>query len=431
VKLGTAKAASQVLAHPDLADRFDIVSVLGEGSVACVYLARDKSRRGEFVALKLLVHNDVFAGETVSRFADEVSVSAEVVHPNIVKAYDVIEVGGTLALTMEYVEGVDLAARLADGPLSVAETEEVFLQICAALEALHAHGICHRDLKLENIFLRSDGVVKIGDFGLMVRGRLSSGGARPFLLGTPAYMPPEYVEGGSYDSRGDIWAAGLVLYELATGRRRLSGKRGSDALAYLVKTDYRIPTLTLTGLPKKFVRIIERALSVDPAARFQSATELRAAMVAPHAEVPGEGNIEVNPRLDLNDVTASMRRKRRWRDDVTPGGVALGLGIFFIALTGTLGVCGSGGRWGSVCGLVENQPPSTDAAVSPVKVRATSADAVTGSSPGEASRVKNLTGAPPSIKRSPPSVRGSGKKPAPPSTRAPKKPQQSSVKPKH
>lgn len=357
VKLGAAKAAKHLLAHPDLADRFDFISALGEGSVACVYLARDKARGGALVALKLLVHNDVFAGETAARFADEVTVSAEIVHPNIVTAYDVIAVGDTLALTMEYVEGVDLAARLASGTLSVAETEDVFLQVCAALEVLHAHGICHRDLKLENIFLRSDGVVKLGDFGLMVRGRLSAGARRPFLLGTPAYMPPEYVEGGLYDSRGDIWAAGLVLYELATGRRRLSGKRGSDALAYLVKTDYQIPTLTLTGLPKKFVRIIERALAVDPRARFQTAAELRAAMLVPHAEVPREGNIEVNSRLNLNEFTATMRRKRRWRDDVTPRGVALGLGIFFVALTATLGVCGRG-EGGGFCEMERPEPPA-------------------------------------------------------------------------
>lgn len=349
MSFGSSRAARHILARPDLADRFDIVSVLGEGAVACVYLAHDKARGGEPVALKLLVNSDVFAGETAARFADEVSVSDEVRHPNIVTAFDVIQFEDTLALTMEYVEGVDLAERITHGPLSVREIEDIFVQVCSALEALHNHGICHRDLKLENIFLRSDGTVKVGDFGLMVRGRLSTGTRRPFLLGTPAYMPPEYVEAGRYDPRGDIWAAGLVLYELATGRRRLSGKRGSEALSYLRRTDYRIPALTLTGLPKKFIRIIERALAVDPNARYQTATELRQAIVSSPSDIPEEGVVELNSRLDLPGVSASMRRKRRWRDELTVTGVSVGLGLFFGSFSATYVMCGAPGPWSESC----------------------------------------------------------------------------------
>ena len=193
---GTSSAAKNILARPELADRFEILEVLGFGSEAFVYLARDRAREGQSVALKILVNDRVFAEETTRRFIDEASVSAEISHPNIVAAYDVIELEDTLAITMEFVDGIDLAERLRTGPLSIVEIEEIFVQLCSALEALHAHGIFHRDLKLENLFLRGDGVLKLGDFGLMIRPE-----AEPirssFLLGTPPYMPPEYVEGGA------------------------------------------------------------------------------------------------------------------------------------------------------------------------------------------------------------------------------------------
>ncbi|MFM1848959.1 MAG: hypothetical protein RL417_2433 [Pseudomonadota bacterium] len=335
----TSSAAKNILAHPELADRFEILEVLGFGSEAFVYLARDHAFGGREVALKLLVNDRVFAEETIPRFVDEASVSAEVNHPNIVTAYDVIELDGTIALTMEFVRGIDLAERLKRGAFSYGEVEHLFIQLCSALEALHAHGICHRDLKLENILISSDGVLKLGDFGLMLRSD-STAPRSSFLLGTPPYMPPEYIEGGAYDPRSDLWAAGLVLYELATGRRRLSGKHGSAAIDYLMKTDYRIPTLTLTGLPRKFTRIIERALEIDPAKRFQSAKEMRAAMLEDMADDSASGVVKVTPQLDLKEFVESAATNLPWCRRISLGGIALGLGIFFVGVLSVVWLCG-------------------------------------------------------------------------------------------
>lgn len=327
---GTSSAAKNILARPELADRFEILEVLGFGSEAFVYLARDRARDGQAVALKLLVNDKVFAEETVRRFIDQGSVSAEISHPNIVAAYDVIHLEDTLAITMEFVDGIDLAERLKRGSLSFAEIEHIFVQICSALEALHAHGIFHRDLKLENLFLRTDGVVKLGDFGLMLRNEAEPTRSSS-LLGTPPYMPPEYVEGGAYDARGDLWAAGLVLYELATGRRRLSGKHGSAALDYLVRTDYRIPALTLTGLPRKFVRIIERALEINPSKRFQTAQEMRAAILDDSGGEPTGEVVKVAPRLDLNEYVKTYPQQLPLTHRLSLSGIACGLGTLFVA----------------------------------------------------------------------------------------------------
>jgi serine/threonine-protein kinase len=340
VDFGNSSAAKNILAHPELADRFEIVEVLGFGSEAFVYLARDRACGGREVALKLLVDDKVFAAETTQRFLDEASLSAEIQHPNIVKSYDIIQLDGTVAMTMEFVDGEDLAERLKRGAIPNEQVEHIFVQLCSALEALHAHGICHRDLKLENIFLRADGVVKLGDFGLMLRPQ--SGEPRSTcLLGTPPYMPPEYVEGGAYDYRGDLWAAGLVLYEIATGRRRLAGKHGSAALDYLVKTDYRIPALTLAGLPKKFVRIIERALEIEPLKRFQSAQEMRAAMLDEGEGDPREPIVRVEPRLQLNSYLTSKVGARSWTRFVSLRGVALILGAFFVSILALVWIFGA------------------------------------------------------------------------------------------
>lgn len=328
-------AARHILARPALADRFEILNVLGEGSVATVYLALDRAHGERKVALKILVNDHVFAEQTTRRFVEEALVSAEVVHPNLVAVYEVIRLEDTVALTMEYVDGIDLAQLIERGPASASKATDIVVQLCAALEALHAHGLAHRDVKLENIFLRSDGVVKLGDFGLVVRKSTEKPAERQAtLVGTPAYMPPEYVESGRFDAAGDIWAAGLVLYELAVGRRRLVGKFGSEALDYLMRTQYKIPALPLTGLPKKLVAIIERALQVDPARRFSSAASMRTALLAEDAD--GAGKVEVSARIDLREFAASADKLCRWRERLSLSRVALALGVFFVAASGAL-----------------------------------------------------------------------------------------------
>jgi serine/threonine protein kinase len=203
---------------------------IGEGGMGEVYRARD-TKLGRDVAIKVLP--SVFASdpERLARFEREARVLAALNHPHIGAIYGVEERNGVRALVLELVEGPTLAARLARGPLPVAEALTIATQIAEALEAAHEHGIVHRDLKPDNIKVTPDGVVKVLDFGLAkaVAGdaaspdspTLTRGGTREGLvLGTPAYMSPEQARGQVVDERTDIWAFGCVHQTIESDARR-------------------------------------------------------------------------------------------------------------------------------------------------------------------------------------------------------------------
>ncbi|MBN8548176.1 MAG: serine/threonine protein kinase [Deltaproteobacteria bacterium] len=265
---------------PALADRFEVVEVVGEGASGAVYRVKDRMQGGREVALKILLNNAAFDENTLQRFVAELRILQKIQHPNIVEAYDLIELGETIAFTMEYVPGSDLGELFRSRRIQHDEIDPIFRQILSALHELHRHGIVHRDIKLENILITADGHVKLSDLGLMKCGELDGMTKTGVLLGTAQYMPPEYVRGSMYDQRGDLYAVGLMLYELLTCKRRLSDKNGNEALEYLIKTRFQIPRITLTGLPRRYLDIIDRALDPDPEMRFQSAVEMREAFDA-------------------------------------------------------------------------------------------------------------------------------------------------------
>lgn len=275
---------------PALADRFEVIEVVGEGASGAVYRVIDRMQGGKEVALKILLNNAAFDENTLSRFVAELRILEKIQHPNIVEAYDLIELGDTIAFTMEYVPGSDLGDLFRSRRIKHEEIDPIFRQILSALHELHQHGIVHRDIKLENVLVTSDGHVKLGDLGLMKCGELDGMTKTGVLLGTAQYMPPEYVRGSVYDHRGDLYAVGLMLYELLTCKRRLSDKSGNEALEYLIKTRFQIPRITLTGLPRKYLEIIDRALDPEPANRYQSALEMREAFDS-FQSVHGDGGV--------------------------------------------------------------------------------------------------------------------------------------------
>ncbi len=245
-----------------------------------VYSARD-ARLGRTVALKMIRRSSTDP-DAAERLRREARAAAAVSHPNICQLYDIGEENGDLFIAMEYLEGESLAARLERGPLPINEAVPIALSTLAALEALHARGLIHRDLKPSNIFLTPHGV-KLLDFGLArpvsmteAETRLTGPG---MVFGTPQYMPPEQILGQHVDARGDIFATGVVLYEMLTGQPPFSGA-SVPALVHAIA--YENPP-ALGGSPAiaAIDRVIHKAIAKKPHDRYASAAamadDLRAA----------------------------------------------------------------------------------------------------------------------------------------------------------
>jgi serine/threonine-protein kinase len=230
---------------------YEITAKLGEGGMGEVYRATDSKLKRE-VAIKVLPAAFTEDKERLARFEREAQLLAQLHHPNIASIFGLEESGGVRALVMELVEGPTLAERLASGPLSLEDALSVARQIAEALEEAHEKGIVHRDLKPQNVKVTADGKVKVLDFGLAKALDPSAGssadlGRSPTLmnsptltaagtqlgviLGTAAYMAPEQARGGAADKRADIWAFGVVLFEMLAGRSLFAGETVSDTLA--------------------------------------------------------------------------------------------------------------------------------------------------------------------------------------------------------
>src|SRR5579864_8872299 len=279
---------------------YEIVAPLGSGGMGEVYRARDLKLNRD-VALKVLP--DAFASdpERLARFEREAHTLAALNHPNIAAIYGVEESSGVRALVMELVEGETLSERIAAGPIPVLEALAIARQIAVALEAAHEHGIIHRDLKPANVKATPDGVVKVLDFGLAKIAEEPSTPGNPTLsptltlqatragviLGTAAYMSPEQARGAAADRRADIWAFGVVLFEMLTGRQSFPGETTSDILAGVLRAEPEwsaLPAATPDGVRKLLKRCLER----DRKQRLQAIGEARIAIdeCLAHPEVP-------------------------------------------------------------------------------------------------------------------------------------------------
>ena len=253
-----------------------------------VYRATDTNLK-RAVAIKVLP--DAVAGdaERLARFQREAEVLAALNHPNIAAIYRLERAGAVFALVMELVEGPTLADRIDLGAIGIDEALPIARQIVEALEAAHEQGIIHRDLKPSNIKLRPDGTVKVLDFGLAKAmdtplGVLSSVSMSPtmttpamthagIIMGTAAYMSPEQAKGKPADRRADIWAFGVVLYEMVTGQRLFTGETAAEILAGVIKDEPRLDTLPAGVRP-----IVDRCLRRDPRKRWQAIGDVRIAL---------------------------------------------------------------------------------------------------------------------------------------------------------
>ncbi|MFZ0731711.1 MAG: serine/threonine-protein kinase [Candidatus Sulfotelmatobacter sp.] len=258
-----------------IASRYRIIALLGKGGMGEVYRADDLTL-GQAVALKFLPDAAASDEALLERFRNEVRIARRVSHPNVCRVYDVGEVDGQTFFTMEYVDGEDLASLLRRiGRLPQDKAVEIARQLCAGLAAAHAKGVLHRDLKPANIMLDGRGQVVVTDFGLA--GIADDIRGAEVRSGTPAYMAPEQLAGREVSMRSDIYALGLVLYEVFTGKRAFAEKRAASLHGEGDRTPSR-PSSVVKDLDPIIEKVILRCLEEDPAARPATALAVAAAL---------------------------------------------------------------------------------------------------------------------------------------------------------
>jgi len=257
--------------------RYQILGQIGTGGMGIVYKVRD-SETGEVVALKVLKPGIASDPEMQQNLRKEVCLARKVTHKNVCRIHEFNRSNGTACLSMEFVEGENLLSKLRRvGPLSLEESLNIGRQICAGLAEAHAQGIVHRDLKPANIMLDGSGVVKIMDFGIA---RVSQGNTQMTgtISGTPAYMAPEQVQFKSTGPRADIYALGLLLYEMVTGVPAFDGETPIAIALKQIQESPKKPSEIARSLPANIESAILKCLRKDPAKRFQSVDELCAAL---------------------------------------------------------------------------------------------------------------------------------------------------------
>ena len=266
---------------------YKILSLLGAGGMGEVYRAHD-AKLGRDVALKVLPRELADDPEWRTRLLREARAAASLNHPNICTIHEVGEADGHAYIAMEVVEGQPLSGRLAAGPLPPEEVMRYGLQLADALAHAHDRGVVHRDLKSANVMVTPEGHVKVLDFGLARRvsgeelaevttrahASLSQAGA---ILGTLPYMAPEQLRAQPADARSDVWALGVVLYEMAAGVRPFEGQTGFELSSAIL---HETPSPLPSRVPAPLQVVTSRCLEKEPARRYQRASEVRAALEA-------------------------------------------------------------------------------------------------------------------------------------------------------
>jgi serine/threonine-protein kinase len=266
-----------------LGERYRIIGLLGRGGMGEVYRA-DDLKLGQAVALKFLPESpaapsqaDAEATVMADRFRTEVRNARQVSHPNVCRVYDLGEIEGRLFLSMEYVDGEDLATLLKRiGRLPPAKALEIARQLCAGLAAAHDKGVLHRDLKPSNIMIDGQGRARITDFGLAVRPEDELAEGR--IVGTPAYMSPEQLAGRAATVKSDLYALGLVLYEIFTGKKAFEAATLAEWKRKHAQETPTAPSSHIAEVDPAVERVILRCLEKDPRQRPASALAVAAGL---------------------------------------------------------------------------------------------------------------------------------------------------------
>ena len=304
---------------------YRILERLGEGGMGVVYKAED-TRLKRITALKFLPPELTRDADAKERFVREAQAASALHHNNICVVYDIDETDdGQMFISMEYLEGETLKAKLERGPLAIGEALDITLQIGKALTRAHEQGIVHRDIKPANVMITTDGVAKIVDFGIaMSAGRklLTKAGSTP---GTLAYMSPERLRGMPVDNRGDIWGLGTILYEMLSGEQPFKGEFDPAVLYAILEVEPEPIGNLRSDAPEALGGILARALNKDPGQRYQRVEEL----VADLQPLAGGGSAPLPARHN-----GPARRRTMWPLYASGAAALSGVAITVLVLTG-------------------------------------------------------------------------------------------------
>jgi serine/threonine protein kinase/tetratricopeptide (TPR) repeat protein len=267
--------------------RYEIVKLLGEGGMGAVYRARDREL-DRVVALKVIRPELARNAQVLQRFKQELILARQVTHRNIIRIFDLGQSEGIRFITMEYIEGEDLSSILMHRKkLPAPEAAGIVMQVLRGLEAAHAEGVVHRDLKPQNIMMDASGKVSVMDFGIarsMDASNMTRTGA---LMGTPTYMSPEQAQGQKVDARSDLYTLGIIFYELLTGKPPFEADNPMATLVKRIQERPVPPTEAEPSIPKPINDIILKMLATKPEDRHASAAEVLADLDAWEAQRTG------------------------------------------------------------------------------------------------------------------------------------------------
>ncbi len=261
-----------------LGGRYRLVELLGQGGMATIYRARD-AQLDRDVAVKLLRPEFGRDPDFLARFRDEAKAAASLSHPNIVAVFDFGEEQSDPYIVMELIDGQDLSSILREnGPLPPRQAARVSAEVAKALQAAHVRGIVHRDVKPSNILVGRDGRVKVADFGI-ARALDDAQVTLPGVtMGSVHYFSPEQARGEPATQASDIYSLGIVLYESLTGQRPFSGDGAAAVALARLTTTPPLPSAIRSGVPAPLDQIVQRAMALDPAARYASAASMASAL---------------------------------------------------------------------------------------------------------------------------------------------------------
>ncbi len=329
--------------------RYVIRKTIGQGGMGTIYLAHDPVI-GREVAIKVItMRPDMGTNEERKyreRFLREARAAGSLVHPNIVAVHDIGQdpAVGAPYIVMEYVPGWDLRKVIETrAPLPARTVLKIGLRIAGALDYAHAQGVVHRDIKPANVLIGERAEVKITDFGVA---RLAGSDLTRTdqFVGSPGYMAPEQLAGATVDGRADLFALGVVLYQLLTGRLPFDGETVSEILYRIASQPAPPPSSVVRGIPPVFDRILERALAKDPAARYQSGAEMVSEFLsieieeAASAAGPRVPDDALAPTTLGRDTAPTVPAAPWWELNSSRrlGGLALFLLLMFVVLTGAV-----------------------------------------------------------------------------------------------
>jgi serine/threonine protein kinase/tetratricopeptide (TPR) repeat protein len=276
-----------------LGGRYEILQLLGQGGMGSVYKALDREV-DKLVALKVIRPDLADQSEVVRRFKHELILARQVTHKNVIRIFDLGEAEGTKFISMEYIDGQDLKSIQAErGKLPPEEAAGIIEQVCRGLDAAHAEGVIHRDLKPQNIMVDKQGRVAVMDFGIARSIEMTGLTLTGALIGTPRYMSPEQARGEEIDSRSDLFSLGLIFYELLTGKSPYEAATSFGSLLKRTQEHARPPIELDPAIPKFMNDIVVRCLEIDPHRRYASAHEILRDLEARHGPRTRTGHLHV------------------------------------------------------------------------------------------------------------------------------------------